>query len=247
MIRKTLTLVMGLLPLGLFKPICLNILGHHIDPTARIGMCLLRTRKIYMAPHTRIRHLNAVAVDRLVMRQGSSIGTMNFLRGARTSIWLQQEAEIGNRNKITRGFVPGRPVPAQLRLGPLSKLTADHTVDLADSVLIGEDTVFGGLGSQIWTHGFMHQKDGAPRIYIRGKVTVGKGGFIGSRCCVSAGTWVGDDISVGAQSSIAGRLNTPGAYVSQKLRYLEVDPVKRVAEMTPIADADHAYQKQSGQ
>lgn len=244
MTRKFLTLLVGLLPLGRVKPLCLNLLGHNVDLSARIGICLLGIHKIYMGPNTHLGQCNILFINRLVMREGSRLGNINFLRGMGTSVWLLAEAEIGNRNKITRGFVPGHPPPAQLRLGPLSKLTADHTVDLADSVLVGEDTVLGGLGSQIWTHGFMHQSGGLPRIYIKGKVIFGKGGFIGSRCCISAGTCVGDDISVGAQSSIAGTLKAPGAYVSQKLRHLEIDPTTRVAKMTPISGAKNAFQKQ---
>jgi len=241
-IARLATLIVGILPLGRLKPPLLNLAGHRVARDARIASCVLLCRRLCLGPGTRIGRFNLIATQRLLMREGAAIGAMNFLKG-RASVWLAPGAEIGNRNKITRGHVPGVVPPSQLRLGALSKLTADHTVDLGDSVLIAGNTVLGGLSSQVWTHGFIHQPDNPERIYIRGKVLIGEGCFIGSRACISAGTVIGDHVSIGAQSSVAGRLTEPGVYVSQRLRHLEIDPVARVSELTPIRGAENAFVK----
>lgn len=240
--KRYLTLLVGLLPLGLLKPRILNLLGHCVAEDARIAPSILLSKTLHLDSNCKINALNFIAVDRLVMRKGSMIGRMNFIRG-RTSLWLKCGAEIGNRNKATRGYVPGKPQPSQLRIGAFSKLTADHTVDLGDSVIIAANTVLGGLSTQVWTHGFIHQPGTTERIYIRGKVIIGADCFIGSRCCISAGTYIADHVSVGAQSSLAGLLTEPGTYVSSKLRHIEKSSQARISGLLPIEGTENAFTK----
>lgn len=242
MIALFFTVLIGLLPIGRLKPRLLCLCGHRVDPSVKIYTSILLCRKLHLDVGCQIRRFNFLAVERLVMRSGASIGNMNFIRG-RTSIWMKAHSELGNRNKITRGYVPGLPQPSQLRLGQWSKLTADHTIDLGDSVLIGHNTVVGGLATQVWTHGFIHLPNQTDRIYIRGKVLIGHDCFIGSRSCLSAGAFVGDDISIGAQSSVAGTLKEKGVYVSQKLRHFSAHPHERLSGLHPISGAERAYEK----
>ena len=68
-----------------------------------------------------------------------------------------------NRNRINRGLYLGSRFPSSLTLGRLSKITADHYVNLIAPVSFGDYSVLAGSGSQVWSHGFVHHATGRGR------------------------------------------------------------------------------------
>jgi acetyltransferase-like isoleucine patch superfamily enzyme len=110
-----------------------------------------------------------------------------------------------------------------LKLGKYSKITSEHVVDCTRSITIGDYSIVAGCRSQFWTHGYLHAPEGLGRFRIDGAIHIGNNVYIGSACVFNAGVRVSDAITVGAASCVARSLDRPGLYVSQPLRYVELD------------------------
>lgn len=235
-LRAVAVVALGLLPTCVAAPLA-RACGHRIAPGVRIGFSLLLSRRIYLDADTRIGHLNLVSTDRLVLRKDATIGHLNLCTGP-FSILLKPQAALGNRNHLTRaarGIVHG---PSQLVLGVLSKISAQHRLDLTASILLGHHTQLAGSGTQIWTHGYIHDPEGPSRYRIDGAVRLGNNVSIGSRALLTGGARVGSNITVGAGATVTGRLEKPGLYVTPPLRHLPppADPDSRI-DLVRVADA----------
>jgi acetyltransferase-like isoleucine patch superfamily enzyme len=215
--RSILTACICLQPIRALKPPLLNMIGHRVSRSARISVSLVLSERLYLASKTSIGPLNVISIKRLLMKDAAYIGAMNHIHGE-FSVVLKQQAAIGNRNRINRGAYIGPRYPAFLRLGRLSKITADHYVNLIQSVWFGDYSILAGSGSQIWTHGYSHHAEGPGRDEIRRPVRIGNNVYIGSMCCIAPGVTLGNHVAIGSHSSVAKSLNEPGLYVSQALR-----------------------------
>lgn len=198
----------------------LNAFGHRIGRKARIGFSLVLADRIIMQPGTRIGHLNFVNIRRIVMRQGAYLGRRNLLYGP-LSLWLDERAALGNGNKVVRGprgsVVVG---PACLKLGKLSKITADHRVDCTRSVSLGDYTTVAGVGTRIWTHGYVHELEGPGRYRVDGTIKIGSNVYVGAGCTLSMGIRIASGVMVGAGVTVARDLEEVGLYVSAALRMI---------------------------
>lgn len=202
-----------------------NAAGQRIAPTSRIGFSILLCDRIEMGSESRIGHLSFVAVPRLHMARKARIGHLNVCSGP-FHIWLRRFAMIGNRNLITRS---GAKIAVGLtlsmfKLGTWSKVTASHAVDLTSDVRFGNYSTLAGKGSQVWTHGYVHERTGLGRYRVDGAVLLGNNVYIGSGAMVTGGVRIADGISVGAGATVASDLNEVGFYVSERLRRLEPPP-----------------------
>ena len=205
---------------------------------ARIGFSLVLVDRIWMAPSARIGHLNYLNIRRVIMRKGAYLGRMNALNGP-FSLWLDEQAALGNANKVVRG--PTRTVtvgPSYLRLGRLTKITSNHRVDCTRSVSFGDYCTLAGIGSMIWTHGYVHDAEGPGRYRIDGSVVIGDNVNIGAGSILSMGIRITSGVMIGAGCTIARNLAEPGLYVSSAIRKLPIpqDPDGRVALEPVVAD-----------
>jgi acetyltransferase-like isoleucine patch superfamily enzyme len=217
MTRAILTAFICLMPVRRVKPTLLNLIGHRVSQTAKISISLVSTGRLYLGPKTAIGLLNFIRVKRLVMKQSAYIGAMNHIHGD-FSICLKAEAAIGNRNRINRGPYLGERYPSSLTLGRMSKITADHYVNVISPVSFGDYSVLAGSGSQIWTHGYSHHATGSGRDEIRRPIKIGDNVYIGSMCCIGPGVTLGNHVAIGSHCSVAKSLSEPGLYVSHALR-----------------------------
>lgn len=208
-----------LVPSKLAVPI-LNLLGHKIHPTARIGMSFLKCDHIYMDRNSRIGHLNIIRVRKLLLREKAFIQSKNRIRGP-INILMRREAAIARDNSIYRGNPPICLGVATLRLDELGQVISKHHLDCTKSISIGKNSTIGGLGTQFWTHGFMHATTGRRRIRVEGEIIIGDNVYVGSRCIFNPGVRIGNSISIGSNASVAKSLHEPGMYVPQALRHLE--------------------------
>lgn len=206
-------------PTSLAVPL-LNILGHKIHPQAKIGFSFLASQHLYLDKNSRIGHLNIIRVRKLLLREGAFIRSRNRIRGP-INILMRQDAAIARDNSIYRGAPPICLGVATLRLDELGQIISKHHLDCTKSISIGKHSTVGGLGTQFWTHGFMHAPEGRKRIRVEGEIIIGDNVYVGSRCVFNPGLKVADSISIGSNSCIAKSLDRPGMYVSQPLRYLE--------------------------
>jgi acetyltransferase-like isoleucine patch superfamily enzyme len=104
-------------------------------------------------------------------------------------------------------------------------------------VRIGDFSIIAGVGSQIWTHGYVHEIEGAGRYRVDGEVRIGANVYVGSRCVVTAGVRIGNGTMVGAGATVSGNLDPHAFYVSAPLRKLPRpgDPAGR-ADLTVVGE-----------
>lgn len=212
-------LIILCLPSQLGRPM-LRLLGHRIGSKVRLGFSLILAERLILQGNVKVGHFNLLRIKRLVMRHDAYLGRLNLIYGP-MSISLDKQAAIGNSNKIVRGplgvVTSG---PAHLRLGALSKITADHRLDCTRSIVIEAFSTLAGTSSELWTHGYVHDREGPGRYRIDGTLRIGNNVYIGSRSVITAGVTIADAVIVGAGTTVARNLLEQGLYVSATLRRL---------------------------
>ena len=201
----------------------LNLMGHCIYKSSRVGFSWLWCDYIGLDEEVRIGHLNLVLVKKLLMRKKSYFGRLNVLKGP-IDVVLQTRAQLGNANKILRGPIGVTSGSAQIWLGELTKITVNHRVDCTQTVRIGAFSIIAGSGSQIWTHGYVHEVEGSGRYRIDGRIEIENNVYIGSACLISMGVRIGKGVIVGGGTSVSKSLIEPGLYVSAPVRSLSRPP-----------------------
>lgn len=222
--------------IGIPNPIknwVLMLLGHHVSPSSRIGFSIVLVDQLCLSKGAKIGHLNFISCRRLVLRDQAYIQVANLIRGP-FSVHLRERAGIGKRNLVTRAKKPITHGPSHFKLGTLAKVTSDHTLDLTNSIIIGDFTTVAGKSSQFWTHGYYHYPVGSDRFRIDGRIIIGNNVYVGSACVFSMGIRVADGIMIGSHSSVSKDLTSPGLYVSQSLRRVELDMEKTIMRLDAV-------------
>ena len=219
--KKIATALLCLLPRP-FSSIGLNMIGHKISYEAKIGWSLIFVEHLTLEAGSKIRHLNFLQCEKIVLSQKSEIQRGNVIYGP-VNIVLSNSAVVGNGNKITRAFAEGDSSATQLSLGSLSKITSTHRIDLTRSVSFGPHSTLAGAGSQMWTHGYVHEATGSGRYRVDGTVTVGSNVYLGSGVIITAGLSIGDGVQVGAGATVTTSLEGEDVmFVSQPLRSIDI-------------------------
>jgi acetyltransferase-like isoleucine patch superfamily enzyme len=99
-----------------------------------------------------------------------------------------------------------------LVLGKRSEILRNNYFDVVRPIIIGDNVVFGGQGSEIWTHGFE-----VDRTMLLGGVTFGDNIFIGSKCIFTKNVQVGNNITIGPGSIVYKSINESGFYSSHQI------------------------------
>lgn len=238
-IRRHATLAACLLLPPALKPAALNWLGHRVSRDARIGFSIVRVGRLHMAAGARIGHFNWIDVRRAALRRGASIQSMNVVKRG-LSLRLAEGASIGNRNAILRGWSPAPVQPALLRMGKLAKFTSGHYVEMCASLSLGDYSTVAGVGSQFWTHGYVHAETGPERWLVVGRIDIGDNVYIGSGSVVTCGVSIASAVTLGVCSSVVKSLTQPGLYASQPLRYFDRPPSARLAGLERVEGATAA-------
>ncbi|MCB1548021.1 MAG: hypothetical protein KDJ41_09365 [Hyphomicrobiaceae bacterium] len=232
-VRLLLTAAICLLLPGFMKPFALRLLGHRVGRRARIGPSIILVDRLVLADGSRIGGLNLISARRVVMRTNAYIGRMNTITG-RLSLGFAEYGAIGNRNVVNQGATLAPAHPVQLVIGTWSKITANHYVNVGESIRMGRYSTIAGIGSQLWTHGFVHMSSGLDRAEIRGRIMIGDNVYIGAHSTIGPGITIANAVAVGAHSSVAKSLLEPGVYVSQPLRFIPLTAEQRLANLEGI-------------
>ncbi len=213
----------------------LNLLGHKVHFRSRIGFSLLWVPgRLLLEEHARIGHLNVIRINSLSIARQAYIGKLNKISGP-IDIVLDETAAIGNKNSIDRAPIGVTYGISVLKLGILSKLTANHRLDCTRSITIGNYTTLAGHDSQLWTHAYYHDKQGPGRFRVDGEIVIGNNVYIGSRCIINGGVTIADTVVVGSNACVSKSLDTPGTYVNQPLRYLVGEGSDARTKFTPVS------------
>lgn len=57
-----------------------------------------------------------------------------------------------------------------------------HLFDVTANVKIGENSLFAGVGTQVWSHSFLLENKGSRRHRIEGDINIGNNVNISARC-----------------------------------------------------------------
>ena len=224
--------------------IVLNILGHKVHPTAKIGFSVLFLNHIYMGEDTRIGHLNLINANKLLMRKGAFLKKFNRIIGP-INLLFRESAALATSNSVYRADSVVNPGLATLKLGKLGQIISQNKIDLTKSITIGDNTTIGGHGGQLWTHGYVHEQQGAGRIRVDGEIIIANNVYIGSRCTFNPGVYIADGITVGANVCIAKSLKKAGMYVPQSLRFIpqDIDEIRQRLIKVENQTIEEVYEK----
>lgn len=180
---------------------------------ASIGMFTILDCKSCEIGVARIGIRNVIQCNTLRMEKGSRIGKGNRIQHLHVC-HLSKESQVIDGNVITGTIKGESPFKKNevLHIGKYSIITRKHTIDVSDSIYIGDNVVLSGIGSQIWTHGY-----DAKRIKIQAPVTIGNNVYLGSGIMITQGVTICDDVSVGAGTIIPTSITKTGFYISSKI------------------------------
>jgi acetyltransferase-like isoleucine patch superfamily enzyme len=220
MIRQTITLIICFLFPNQLTFWLLNLLGHNVHSSSRIGFSLIKIKgKLILGEKTRIGNFNIIKINSLSISKEGYIGNFNKINGP-IEIILAETAAIGNGNKIYRAPINVTYGISVLQLGKLSKITGNHRADCTRSIIIGDYSTIAGHDSQLWTHAYYNDKTGPGRFRVDGEIKIGNNVYIGSRCIINSAVKIVDEVTVGSNSCVSKSLLQAGSYVSQPLRFL---------------------------
>lgn len=228
---------------GLLFPSCilrhfLNLFGHRVAAGSRIGFSWVYCSSINLGEAARIGNFNFIRLNRILIRESAWVGRSNVISGPFDMI-LREKAVVGNRNKILRARRGVSSGAAQLWLDELSAITSDHRLDCTQTIRLGKNSFLAGAGSQVWTHGYIHDLEGAGRYRLDGRVTIENNVYIGSACMISMGVRVSQGVIVGGGTSVSKSILKPGLYVAAPIRFLErPDFPENRPDLTRLADPD---------
>lgn len=213
--RKLIALIIAVIPFNKIRIfLWRSLLNYKIDYQSKIkwgnficcdSVCIncaqigffnrIRTRSLYMGEQSELRNMNDIKyINEFVMKKKSQIISRNSLVGFDF---------LGN-NPINKDSC--------FELGNASLLTIGHSIDVTNKVIIGNNVVFGGKDTQVWTHGF-----DINRNMVTKPVCIGNDIYIGSRSLICQGVNIADETVVGAGTCVASNINDSGFYVSNRL------------------------------
>lgn len=197
-------------------PIGVKIMGK-----GKIGFSIIMADEVILEEGAVIGSLNIINVRRLKMAKESRIRNRNKISG-NINVELGEKAVISRKNAICNEKESHRNTT--FYLGYNSVIGSAHHIDLTQNVTIGENSILAGIGTQVWTHGFYHSKEGEARWRIDHSVCIGNNVYVGSRCILCQGITISNSITIGAGAVVSKDLVQQGLYVSQALRYIQFDP-----------------------
>ena len=181
------------------------VFGWKIDPSARIGFCLLTAESVQMGAGSRIGHFTAIRnIWHLALADHATIGPFNWIFGV---------------PRVSSHF-KGVERDSSLQLGEHSAITARHMIDVTDSISIGSFSTVAGFRSQLLTHSIRiaDSRQGCKPI------SIGRYCFIGTEATVLGGVDIPDFVIVGAKALVSSTL-TDSYYLYGGVPAAKIKPV----------------------
>lgn len=219
--KSILTATITLLFPKFCKPFLLNLLGHSVHSSSKIGCSVLRVSNLTLEKDSWIGNFNIIILNRLLLSEKSFIKKYNKIVGRSLEILIYSNGSIGSRNKISRSDPPISYGTATLKIDTWGQIVHGCMLDCTRSIFIGSFTTVGGSDTQFWTHGYYHGENGIERIRIDGEIYIGNNVYVGTRCTFMPGVKIANAVHIGANCCISKSLEKPGMYVSQPLRFID--------------------------
>jgi acetyltransferase-like isoleucine patch superfamily enzyme len=205
------------LPPSSLKNRLLNLLGHDVHPSARVGICF--------AQH----------VDRFELAEGVVIGIWNAFRYlARVQMGRGSRIVMFNWILGGSGFEPGEDelgVRRTLRMGDQSHIISFHFLECGGGLLMEDRCWITGVRSTVMSHAFDPREGGL----ILQPVSLKEGAVVATNCTMLPGTTVGEGALLAAGSTTWTGQELQGGFLHGGV------PARRLA---PIEVPDSAYERQ---
>jgi len=212
--KSIISLIISVLPKN--KWFFNKILGYKIDSKSRVGMFNIINCKSVDIVNAKIGMFNIIKTESLSLGNFTYINKFNRLKNL-NKVELNEKSGIfswnfiagPNKNDISEGF---KFEHQNLLVGENSAINRSNYFDVVREIVIGNNVVFGGNGSEIWTHGYDLE-----RTLIAGSVSFGNNIFIGSKCVFTKDVNVSDNVTIGSASVVYKSILEQGIYSSHKL------------------------------
>jgi acetyltransferase-like isoleucine patch superfamily enzyme len=214
MFKRGMLTVIALMPFAFLRHALYRLLlGYRISRGSHVGFGTILDCEECLISGGTIGACNVIHANLFEMECGSQIGKLNSIRNCH-SVHLCEESVIVDRNKIigTREGISPYKDCENFLLGVKSIITSGHHFDMSDTITIGEEVTIGGVGCQIWTHGFDPN-----RIKIQAPVTIGDKVYVGSRTLMVQGVTICSNVSIAAGTVVSKSITQPGFYVSSQI------------------------------
>jgi len=212
----------------------LKMLGHKISWKSKIGFSFLFVNMLELEEFSKIGHFNFIKLDILKMSKKSVIKNLNYFKGP-IKVFLKEKSIVGRLNKFTRAYSPVNYDTSSLKIGTGTGITHGNFFDLTCNISFGAHSQVAGIGSQFWTHGYIHAKEGSDRIRVDGDIHIGSNVYIGTKCLFNPGVNIASAINIGGNSVISKDLIKSGMYANQPLRYIEMDIEKTKSKLKKVS------------
>lgn len=210
-----------------------------IGKGCKIGYSIILSRELIMDDGSSIGHFNILKNCKLKIGREGKIKHLNFIKGYMEMV-MDEGAWINSQNKIAAPSSKGYHIPVFF-MKQHAAIIMKHTFDVTDDITLGEGCLFAGSGSQVWTHAFYLGEFKSVRV--DGAVNIGKKCYIGSSVVICAGVSITDNVAIGANTTIAKDIYSPGLYVNQPLRFIEYDADKAIGKLGEPVFENRVYRK----
>jgi len=209
--KKFLSLAISFIPVNGIRVLFLRaLLGYKIDSNSSVGMFNIIISDNVNLVDSKIGSFNYIDA-KCVNIQNGLINKFNRIKHL-NNLTLEEKSVIFSGNFIG-GSKSSKAIETQnLKLGADSEILRSNYFDVTDEIEIGKNVVFGGNGSEIWTHGF-----DTKRNLLTGKVMFENDVFIGSKCIFTKGIKVVSNTTIGPGSVVYKSIVESGLYSSQQL------------------------------
>lgn len=223
MTKYLIMILLFLFPTSWCRLLLIRSKKYRIMKGAKIGFSILLIDRLYLSNKSIIGHCNLINIPKFY--SDGSIRCLNYFNGY-FAMFLGRGARINHSCKFSS--TGAKENMSILKLGDYCHITVGHLFDMTDSIFIGNNSVLGGAGTQVWTHGFFVSRVSDRVLRHDGKVVIRNNVYVGSRCCINCGITIDDGISIGSQTCVSKSLAVQGLYVSQPIRYVEYDPDEKI-------------------
>lgn len=216
MLRRITLIIISALPISGVRHFFYRLFfRYQIKGSSRIGMFNYISCRQVVLEDAKIGSFNLIIVNTLKLGPGARIINWNRIKHLNNLI-IKDNGLINNRNFIGAQKSGERPFVFDLQnltLGQRSEILRNNYFDVVRPITIGDNVVFGGEGSEIWTHGFE-----VDRTMITGEVTFGDNIFIGSGCIFTKNIQITSGVTIGPGSVIYKSINEGGMYSTHQIQ-----------------------------
>lgn len=214
-----------------------NLISYVYGKKLQIGFSLIIVDDFICEGGVKIGHFNLVFIKKLNMNKDSHIGKFNYIKGGFT-MSLGKRAEIKIGNKVSGPF--NRIKNHLFKMGDMSSIQTNHIVDMTGNIVIGNNVLFAGVGSQIWTHHFQFAPgDIWSRNEVVGDVKIGDNVIVNSRCTLCDHIVIGSGIVVAANTCIYKNLLEPGLYVGSSIVHKVYNSHEALKNLSLLREFDY--------